>query len=268
MGRLGTLCGVGLSAGGFAIAAAVYLLGLERYRPILRTSVLISFLGYCTVCAGMMYELGIAVENLASHRDVEPALGAVRSVVVRDALHHGAGARVLARAGREDSVGPAARALSALAPQHSDRPGAGRHPALVHAPVVSRRTLSDHQRQLDPLWYTPYLTTMFYLSAIPAGLAVTIMAIYLCVRSLNARVDMSILSDVSRVIAPLLAMYGIFRGSRSDQPRALHYLWMWREETLLFWLEIALLVVIPLILLNRRRCARTRNTYTGPAPWS
>jgi len=28
---LGTLCGVGLSAGGFAIAAAVYLLGFERY---------------------------------------------------------------------------------------------------------------------------------------------------------------------------------------------------------------------------------------------
>ena len=56
---LGTLCGVGLSAGGFAIATAVYILGLERYRPILRTSVLISFLGYSTVCAGMLYELGI-----------------------------------------------------------------------------------------------------------------------------------------------------------------------------------------------------------------
>lgn len=56
---LGTLCGVGLSAGGFAIAAAVYLLGFERYRPVLRASVLISFLGYSTVIAGMMYELGL-----------------------------------------------------------------------------------------------------------------------------------------------------------------------------------------------------------------
>jgi len=37
---LGTLCGVGLSGGGFAIAAAVYLLGLERYRPILRLSLI------------------------------------------------------------------------------------------------------------------------------------------------------------------------------------------------------------------------------------
>src|SRR5947209_16901386 len=55
---LGTLCGVGLSAGGFAIAAAVYLLGFDRYRPVLRAAVLLSFLGYMTVIIGMMYELG------------------------------------------------------------------------------------------------------------------------------------------------------------------------------------------------------------------
>src|SRR4030095_5319959 len=55
----GTLCGVGLSAGGFGIAAAVYLLGMERYRPVLRASILLSFLGYTTGCLGMLYELGL-----------------------------------------------------------------------------------------------------------------------------------------------------------------------------------------------------------------
>ncbi len=111
--------------------------------------------------------------------------------------------------------------------------------------------------RLDPLWYTPYLTTMFYLSAIPAGLAVTIMAIYLCVRSLNARVDMTILSDVSRVIAPLLAIYGVFRAVDLISRDATPYLWMWREETLLFWLEIALLVIAPLVLLNMEKVRNT-----------
>src|SRR5690348_6318220 len=56
---LGTLCGVGLSAGGFAIAAAVYLLGFERYRQVVRAAVLLSFLGYLSVVTGMMYELGL-----------------------------------------------------------------------------------------------------------------------------------------------------------------------------------------------------------------
>src|SRR5271165_437876 len=56
---LGTLCGIGLSAAGFGISAAVYLLGMERYRPILRASILISFLGYCTVMVGYLYEIGL-----------------------------------------------------------------------------------------------------------------------------------------------------------------------------------------------------------------
>jgi Ni/Fe-hydrogenase subunit HybB-like protein len=51
---LGTLCGIGLSAAGFGISAAVYLLGMERYRPIVRAAILISFLGYCTVMVGYL----------------------------------------------------------------------------------------------------------------------------------------------------------------------------------------------------------------------
>src|ERR1700747_3556023 len=88
--------------------------------------------------------------------------------------------------------------------------------------------------KLDPLWYTPYLTTLFYLSAIPAGLAVTGMALYLCVHSLNVRIDTTILSELSQVIAPMLALYGIFRGVDLATHGALPYLFKWREETLSF----------------------------------
>ncbi len=56
---LATLCGIGLSAGGFAIAGGVYLLGMERYRPILRCAVMIAFLGYMSVIAGYAWELGL-----------------------------------------------------------------------------------------------------------------------------------------------------------------------------------------------------------------
>ena len=48
-----------ISAAGFGISAAVYLLGMERYRPILRAAILISFLGYMTVCIGYLYEIGL-----------------------------------------------------------------------------------------------------------------------------------------------------------------------------------------------------------------
>ncbi len=250
---LGTLCGVGLSAGGFAIAASVYLLGLDRYRPILRTAVLISFLGYCTVCVGMLYELGIP------WRIWHPIFMWNRHSV----LFEVSWCVMLYTTVLALEFSPA---LIEKLPWAKPRELYLRwHHSILIALVLAGTLLSSmHQSflgglylitkgRLDPLWYTPYLTTMFYLSAIPAGLAVTIMAIYLCVRSLNVRVDMSILSDVSKVIAPLLAMWGVFRFVDLISRDATPYLWMWREETGLFWLEIALLVVIPLILLNRPR---------------
>ena len=250
---LGTLCGVGLSAGGFAIAAAVYLLGLERYRPILRTAVLISFLGYSTVIIGMMYELGIP------WRIWHPIFMWNRHSV----LFEVSWCVMLYTTVLALEFSPA---LVEKIPWFSVRELYLRwHHSLLIALVLAGTLLSSmHQSflgglylitkgKLDPLWYSPYLTTMFYLSAIPAGLSLTIMAIYLCVRSLNVRVDRNILSDVSRVIAPLLAIYGVFRAVDLINRDATQYLWMWREATGLFWLEIALLVVAPLILLSMEK---------------
>jgi len=254
---LGTLCGVGLSAGGFSIAAAVYLLGFERYRPILRTAVLISFLGYCTVCIGMLYELGLP------WRIWHPIImWNRRSVLFEVSWCVMLYTTVLALEFSPALVEriPWVRAREVYLRCH--------HGILVALVLAGTLLSSMHQSflgglyliakgKLDPLWYTPYLTTQFYLSAIPAGLAVTIMALYLCVRSLNVRIDMSILSDVSRVIGPLLAIYGVFRIVDLISRDALPYLWIWREETLSFWLEFALLVVVPLVLLHSESVRRS-----------
>jgi Ni/Fe-hydrogenase subunit HybB-like protein len=104
--------------------------------------------------------------------------------------------------------------------------------------------------KLYPLWYSSYIPSLFYLSAIPAGLAVTIMALYLSARSLNARFDISILGEISRLMAPLLAVYALFRGVDLVTHGALPYMFRWRSETGLFWLEIALFVLVPLVLLS------------------
>ena len=253
---LGTLCGVGLSAGGFAIAAAVYLLGFERYRPVLRAAVLVSFLGYTSVIAGMMYELGLPwriwhpmfMWNRASMLfeicwcvilystvlalEFSPALvekirwSGFRSWYLK--WHH------------EVLIGLvlAGVVLSSL------------HQSFLGGLYLLTKG------KLYPLWYSPSLTTLFYLSAIPAGLAVTVMALYLSIRSLNVKLDPRVLSEVSRVIGPLLALYAIFRAVDLSKNGALPYLWAWREETLSFWLEIGLFVIAPLVLLSR---AKVRN---------
>jgi len=247
---LGTLCGVGLSAGGFAIAAAVYLLGFERYRPVLRAAVLVSFLGYSSVIAGMMYELGLP------WRIWHPIVMWNRASVLFEVswcvmLYSTVLALEFSPALVEKIPWVGLRTWY-LKWHHEILVG------LVMAGVVLS---SLHQSflgglylltkgKLDPLWYSPYLTTLFYLSAIPAGLAVTIMALHLSVRSLNVKLNPAILSETSKIIAPLLALYGIFRAVDLSKNGSLPYLWMWREETLSFWVEIGLFVVAPLILLH------------------
>ena len=52
------LSGVALAAGGFVLAAAVYIFRLERYHAFVRPAVLTAFLGYVAVALGLAVDLG------------------------------------------------------------------------------------------------------------------------------------------------------------------------------------------------------------------
>jgi Ni/Fe-hydrogenase subunit HybB-like protein len=254
---LGTLCGVGLSAGGFAIAAAVYLLGFERYRPVLRTAVTVSFLGYLTVMVGMLYELGLP------WRIWHPiVMWNRRSLLFEVSWCVMLYSSVLALEFSPALVEkiPWKRARQWYSKWH--------HEILIGLVLAGTVLSSLHQSflgglylltegKLDPLWYSPYLPSLFYLSAIPAGLAASMIAIYLSVRSLEAKVDLRILSEVSQVIAPMLMIYALFRGVDLVTHGGWKYLGLWREETLSFWVEIGLFVVAPVILLSRKKIRTT-----------
>ncbi len=257
---MGTLCGVGLSAGGFAIAAAVYLLGFERYRPVLRTAVLVSFLGYLSVIAGMMYELGLPwriwhpIFMWNRHSMLFEISWCVMMYTTVLALEF-------------------SPALVEKIPWQGLRNWylKWHHEVLIALVMVGVVLSSLHQSflgglylitkgKLDPLWYSASLPTMFYLSAIPAGLAVTIMAMYLSIRSLKADVDPAVLSEVSRLIAPLLALYAMFRFVDLMTHNAMPYMFRWREESWSFWLEIGLFVIGPLVLLSREKIRNNPQT--------
>jgi Ni/Fe-hydrogenase subunit HybB-like protein len=236
----GTLCGVGLSAGGFAIAGAVYLLGMERYRPLVRPAVLLSFLGYSTVCTGMLYELGLPwriwhpIIYWNGHSvlfDVSLAPYAIEKI-------------------------PLVKLRVTLLHYH--------HRVLIGIVLAGVLLSSMHQSFLGglfliakgkvyPLWYSPYLTTLFYLSAIPAGIAMLTIVLYLCVRSLNVKLEYGLLEEMSRVMGMLLAVYAVFRLLDLTRGGGIHYIFAPRVETAYFWLEIACLVIIPLFLLSQSR---------------
>lgn len=247
---LGTLCGVGLSASGFGISAAVELLGMERYRPILRSAILISFLGYLTVCAGYLYEIGLPWRFwhpivMWNHRsvlfDVCICIMTYTTVLTFE----------FAPAVIEKLPWPRLRVT--LLHYH--------HRILVAVVLAGVLLSSMHQSYLGglylitqgkmhPLWYSQYMYSMFFLSAIPAGLALTVMAIYLCMRSLNVRIDPTILSDCGRMVQMLLIVYAFFKVLDLISNQAIGYAFQRTVEAGYFWLEMALLLAIPITLLS------------------
>ena len=220
---LGTLCGVGLSAAGFGISAAVYLLGMERYRPILRASILISFLGYCTVMVGYLYEIGLP------WRFWHPVvMWNSRSVLFDVCVCIMTYFTVL--------TFEFAPAVIEKLPWKGLRETILRyhHKILIGVVLAGVLLSSMHQSflgglyliaagKVHPLWYSSNMHAIFYMSAIPAGLALTVMAVYLCMRSLNVRVDFTILSDCGRMIQMLLVVFVFFRLLDLVGNHALHY---------------------------------------------
>jgi Ni/Fe-hydrogenase subunit HybB-like protein len=98
---------------------------------------------------------------------------------------------------------------------------------------------------------------IFYMSAIPAGLALTVMAIYLSMRSLNVRIDFSILTDCGRVIQMLLIVFAFFRFLDLLGNHALGYAFQYTSEAGYFWLEVLLFLAIPIALLSLERVRRS-----------
>jgi len=111
--------------------------------------------------------------------------------------------------------------------------------------------------KLYPLWYTHNIHALFFLSAIAGGLAMTVIALYLSMRSLDARIEYRILQELGRVISLLLVVYVFFRGLDLLSTGGAHYLFKPVRETGFFWLEVVLLAIAPLILLQFKRVLNT-----------
>lgn len=247
---LATLCGVGLSAGGFAIAGAVYLLGMERYRPVARAAVVIAFLGYLSVVLGYAWELGLPW-NFWHPLVMWNRASVLFEVVWCIVLYTTVLALEFSPAIVEKLPWKGVR----------ERFLRWHHRILIALVLIGVLLSSLHQSYLGglfiifkgkmyPLWYSNYQTTLFYVSAIPAGISMVIIALYLCVRSLNVRIDMRILDDFSRIVAPMLVIFTLFRFADLAKQHALGYLFKPVIETAYFWGEMALFVALPLVLFN------------------
>jgi Ni/Fe-hydrogenase subunit HybB-like protein len=102
--------------------------------------------------------------------------------------------------------------------------------------------------KLYPLWYTPILPLLFYVSAIAVGLAMTIFESWHSSRAFGRALELPLLASLGRVLAVVMSVYLWIRFLDLSHRHVFPLLSQNRIETWLFALEIVLMVV-PTILL-------------------
>jgi Ni/Fe-hydrogenase subunit HybB-like protein len=239
------LCGVGLAAGGFTLAAIVYIFHLERFHPIVRPTILTAFLGYGLVAVGLLFDLG------RPYRIWHPLImWNPRSVMFEVAWCVMLYLTVLALE---------------FSPAVFERLGWRQPLRIVRAvtiPLVIAGVLLStlHQSslgslylivpsKLHPYWYSPWLPVLFYISAIGVGLAMVIFESNLSARAFGREIEMPLLRELGKAMLVVVAFYGLLRFQDLSGRGALAYLREPSAETLLFLLEIFLGIALPIGML-------------------
>ena len=250
------LCGVGLAAGGFVIAGSVYIFNLEQYRPILRPAVLTAFLGYILVIMALMFDLGRPWNiwhPIVLYWNPHSVMFEVGWCVL---LYTG----VLAL-----EFSPMVFERFNL-----ERPRRILHAITIPLVIVGVILSSLHQSSLGslylivpnklyPLWYSSTLPYLFFVSAVAVGPAMVTIESYFSSRTFKREIEMPILSKLGKVTAAALALYLVLKIEDVIQMKLYEYVFALNFEAIMYWTEILLGVILPIVLLTRPEIRSSKN---------
>ena len=250
------LCGVGLAAGGFAITATVVIFKLERFRPILRPTVLTAFLGYLLVIVALLFDLG------RPYRVWHPlVMWNPHSVMFEVGWCVMLYTTVLSLE------------FSPVVFERLRLPRAQRILHSISVPLVILGVLLStlHQSSLGslwlilpekvhPLWYTPLLPVFFFLSALAVGLSMVILESHLSGKAFGKRLEMDLLTDLARVFVVVQAVYLVWRFQDLAGRGALGLAVSGSFPANLFLLEVGLGSLLPMVMFA---IPKIRHNQTG-----
>jgi len=257
------LCGVMLAAGGFTLTAAVHIFNIKRLRPIVRPTILTAFLGYVLVCVALMYDLGrpYRIWHPLVMRNPHSVMFEVAYCVMlyTTVLSLEFSPIVLERFNLQK---PLKIVLAALIPLVI----LGVILSTLHQSSLGTLYLIMPEK-LHPLWYSPLLPVFFFISAIAVGLAMTIFESSLSAKYFGRQLELPILQELGRVLVVVLCVYGILRYEDLLHRGVLNLLFRPGYEMYLFWLEISLSLLFPLLLLSQKKCGPQLQVSTWQPCW-
>jgi Ni/Fe-hydrogenase subunit HybB-like protein len=238
------LCGVGLAAGGFTLAAIVHVFNIKTYKPVVRPAILTAFLGYVLVVVAIMFDLGRPWNIWHPLIMWNP-----RSVMFEVGWCVMLYTTVLFL----EFVPLVLEKFGLVRPQKVLK---GIMPAVVVLGVILS-TLHQSSlgslflimpSKLHPLWYSPLLPILFYVSAISVGLAMTIFESWHSAKAFGRELEWPLVQRLSRVLAVAIAVFVAMRYMDVIKRGALATLSQPGMERWLFGIE-TLLIVVPMVML-------------------
>lgn len=236
--------GIAISSGAFLLAAAVYIFDLKEFRPLLMPSILTALIGYFMEVLALMVDLGrperifnmLFFQNFTSWMLV---LGLC--VMIYLAILVVEFAPVALKGLKREKLAQFARRFI--------------KPAVILGVVVSTihqgslgSLLLIQSAKLHPLWWTPLLPVMFFVSSISIGLAMIIFESSMSSRYFRRGLEMHLLEKLAKAIPVALGIYAVLKFAQLILSGNFWHLFDSGLHSVLFWAEIIVGVVIPLII--------------------
>jgi len=247
--------GVAISSGAFLMAAVVYIFELKEFRPLVRPSVLTGFLGYMMVVVALLVDLGHPERIWYmmihwNHTSVLLEIGicvmtylAVLAIefapVVFEGLKWQKFAHFIHR-----FIMPFVILGVVLSTLHQSSLGS----LLLIQPA-----------KLYPLWWTPILPILFFISAITIGLSMIIFESTLSARYFQRGLEIHLLEKLAKAIPIVLAIYLVIKFSQLTFAGDIKYLFTSGLMSVLFWAEILIGAVTPIVLFSIKRIRQSAN---------
>lgn len=259
-------CGVALAAGGFTLAGAVYIFNLKKYHSVARPAVLTAFLGYTLVILALLVDLGQPwyIWHIMINWNIHSPLFEVGMCVM---LYTAVLALEFSPAvfeGLSKSNLPVVRRISWHIPWRVIR--AIQIPLVIAGVVLSTLHQSSlgsmllmMPETLHALWYSPILPILFLTSAVAVGPAMVIFESTLSTRIFGHKLDIDVLSGLAKAIPYILGLYLLLKVIELTAVGELGLIFTAYPQNLLWWGEIIIGVILPIILFSMSDVRQNRN---------
>jgi Ni/Fe-hydrogenase subunit HybB-like protein len=242
--------GVALAAGGFVIAAFHYIFGKKEFEPIVRAAILTAFLGYIAVAVGLLFDLGLPwnIWHMIIFWNPHSPLFEVGWCVMLylTVLTLEFTPVVLEKYPRIPFLASIHRTLSKI---KIPLVILGIMLSTLHQSSLGSLFLAMPYR-LHPLWYSPIIPIIFFVSAICLGFLMVMVESMTTSYLYKREQELHILKNLKKYAAIMLSFYLVFRLADIIIRGAGVFLFDASWGTSLFWIEMLLSVFIPLFIFS------------------